>query len=177
MLAIVVGLAVGGCANRETDQADPFAADVAQARSRASSDLQRAILEDGQVSRAEYEEAVDAYVDCLNSRGVPAAKTLNSGGYYDYATQGQGDISSTMFSCATGTVADIDYLYTERLRNPQHLPEAVIMAACLVRKGEAPTGYSADDYSADEAASFANAPFDADKSEAFSLCSVNPNSP
>lgn len=176
-VAILASLLVCSCGKTDAPAQDPFAGDVARAQSRVTSDFQRSVLADGQVSRAEYEQAVDLYISCLNSNGVPAAKNLNAGGYYDYAVPGQSDVSSQMMKCAQGTVAEIDYLYTERLRNPQHQPENVIMASCLVRKGAAPKGYSGDQYASDEADSFKHAPFNADTNEAFALCSVNPSAP
>ena len=174
--AVVSCLLIAGCGGTQADPSDPYAAEIENARARVTSDFQREVLADGQITRAEYERAVDLFVECLVSHGVAAAKVVNSGGYYDYSTPGDGDVGQPMMECAQGTVTEIEYLYTERLRNPQHLPENVIVAACLVRLGAAPAGYTGDQFTSDQADSFQHAPFDPD-TDAFRRCLVNPATP
>lgn len=130
----------------------PWAAEFNLAYRSTTNTLAHQILAKGSITRADFAQVTHAYTSCMAQHGLTA--TINGPG-------GQGSISTTagkspdlstvnlaLAACDSG-FAEVSALNWEILRNPQHLNENDIMAACLVREKVVPSTYTPADYAAD----------------------------
>jgi hypothetical protein len=140
-IGALVGLAMSACGSGTSEAPDPWRAEVLNARSQATSDFERAVLSDGQISRAEYEESVHRYVSCMKSSAVDMLAQLQPSGFYAYRSTDYSDAAND--TCAKGTTLLVEALYVARSRNPQRRDEDDLVADCLIRRGLAPKGFSA----------------------------------
>ena len=69
---------------------------------------QEAALVDGTVTRAEYEEAFDRFVDCMSEAGEPVTGINRSGTVIDYVTTGTAAASGVDLVCYTGQFELVD---------------------------------------------------------------------
>jgi hypothetical protein len=170
LVAWAAGCGDGG--DSEGVSANPYRADLEEARSQATSDLERDVLDDLEIERHEYEEAVDAYVSCMRGRGV-TIETHDQSGYYIYETVGIVE-ESVKAQCRVGTIDLIEGLYVDQLMNPDRLDINVVIRTCLVRHDVVDDSYSVDDLSRDLEDGFTAAPFAADD-ERLDGCLANPS--
>lgn len=143
-MALLLILLVG-CSAAPTSPVGAWAEEVAEAQRNATSDFEREVLADGEVDRAEYEEAVDRYIECMQGAGVSISKT-DMGPYFGYDLVGD----TTLFDqvdpeCSKGTKGLIESLYVDMYMNPENRPIQDVMAECLVRIGAAPEGFNGED--------------------------------
>lgn len=149
---------------------DPYRARYAEALRAATSDFERAVLEDGEVTRSEYEEAVDQYVACMADAGIETG-LHDEGGYYSYSFTKTPDLETTSDRCAEGTTLLVAGLYVDQLTNPGAEDYDELIVACLIRAGLAEADYSAAQFDAD--ARDGTLPFD-DTAPGFDACMANP---
>ncbi|HHW83334.1 MAG TPA: hypothetical protein GX743_05895, partial [Actinomycetales bacterium] len=71
---------VAGCSAVEEE--NPWADTIREWESRASSDFEREVLSDGEITEAEYREAVDRMITCARDQGVEVSVT-ESGYFYE----------------------------------------------------------------------------------------------
>ncbi|MDO5495336.1 MAG: hypothetical protein Q4G64_06455 [bacterium] len=122
-------------------EADPWAAAFEAARAEATSDFERQVLEDNEVTRAEYEEGVALYLECLRDRGFQASATEVNGSY-SYMIEGGGeDVDTASHECAIGTTWVIAPLYGAISGNPDNTDPNQQSAECFVRNGLAEPGF------------------------------------
>lgn len=127
---------------------DPYAAAVQAAREAATSDFERKALQDGHVSRAEYEEATSLYVECLTENGWPTIR-VEQDGIYAYQVEGraEGDAWDTADArCRQGTVDVIEPLYVDSTINPNSQDFVDLVVACLKEHGIVEPSYSKNDF-------------------------------
>lgn len=140
LTTVIAGMGAGCSAPSPTS--DPYAEDFRQAKELATSDFERVVLEDGKVTRSEYEEAMQRYVSCISDSG--SSVTLKEqGGYYVYQVSGDIEHYDQISEiCARGTTALIEPLYVDVLTNPDKLDPDEALARCYVAAGlvEAPFG-------------------------------------
>ncbi len=108
VLVAVVGvcLAVSACADAaQSDESDAIARIIAESDGGASQ-FQQNVLADGEVSFAEYEQAIDAAIGCMRDQGstVIGPTPIMDGRYINYCVQ-----------LAPGVDADIELCETEFL--------------------------------------------------------------
>ncbi len=143
LATVIAGVSVGCSGPQPTP--DPYSEDFRQAKELATSDLERAVLEDGKVTRSEYEEAMQRYVACIGDGG--SSVTLKEqGGYYVY--QVSGDIEhydQISEGCARGTTVLIEPLYVDVLTNPDRLDPDEALARCYVAAGLVAAPFGAQD--------------------------------
>jgi hypothetical protein len=137
-------LLLSGCSSpAEAD--GPYSDAAREALDRASSDFERGVLSDLNVTRAEYEEAVDRYVRCIEDAGAEV-KPVDQGGYYIYAVGGDtGKYDAVADKCSTGTRALIEPLYLNMITNPDAEDFEDIVVACFERHGGIDETISGDD--------------------------------
>jgi hypothetical protein len=138
---------------------DPYYPEIQQAKSKATTDFEREVLEDSVISRAEYEEAVNRFINCVKDKGLTIS-TQDQSGYYVYKSDQAPNLDEVQNACSRGTKTLIEPLYVERLRNPGKIDSNEIFASCLVKHGLVEGGYTAADAKRDMENSFAGAPFD-----------------
>lgn len=167
----------GGTAVAVPDFSGPWADELAEAYTNATSDFERQALSDGIVTDAEYAEMEERYRACLGRKGI-GFTGFNADGSHDFqAAKGMTAEAANKVAddcSATSGVNTVGMIRNFMRSNPQHLDMATIMASCLVKKGVVPRGYGADDYSRDAPAySFPFLDKDAGRT-ALTTCSVDP---
>lgn len=167
-----VGVAVGGSAltsNRDAGPmtyipaaqiykgpvpnfAGPWAAEFNLAYRSTTDTLAHKILAKESISKADYAQVSHAYTSCMTHHGFTATVTGPGGQGSISAKAGksldQSAVNAAISTCDQG-FAQVSALNYQILRNPQHLNENDIMAACLVRETLVPATYTAADYAAD----------------------------
>lgn len=176
-VALLVGIA--GCAS--ADPADDYWADdywvaeVERVRSQATSDFEREALADGRITRAEYEEATQRFVDCMNDRGVSTTREEQfATGVYQYAVSGSSD--AVWDECEAGTTRIVADIYTSYLVDPEQRGPGVEAAECLQRQGLLPADYEMANAAEDHANLFSAYidHSDIDLIETWMSCYANP---
>lgn len=150
----------------------PYAGDFAAAYQNSKSDLQRKVLADGVITEAEMSALQDAFRACVTTYGITNVSFDVDGSMSlkPPTSWTQDQVNAVVSECGSTTIDGPDLIFNELRRNPQHADEAELMAACLVRVGLAPAGYTAQDYRTD---SPDNYPFDS-KSDKFGKCVSDP---
>ncbi len=171
LAALVVGCS-GSAAND-----GPYAEDFEGARSHATTAFERDVLDDGAISRAEYEEAFQRFGVCLQAAGQDATFETQAG-FMTFSIAGRGrtaqDVDAVVSQCQKGTTELIEPLYISVVRNPQNEYYWDVVVRCLQRKGLVDAAFTAEDYLhyfRDQAGSV---PFDPEGTDA-QLCASNPS--
>lgn len=149
---------------------DPYRARYQDALRSATSDFERAVLADGEVTRAEYEEAVGRYVSCMADSGIEVG-LHEQGGYYTYSFAKTQDVFTTSDRCAEGSTLLVAGLYIAQLTNPGAEDYDELIVACLIRAGLVEASYSAAQLDTD--ARDGTLPFD-DTAPGFDACTADP---
>lgn len=149
-LVVVVVALTAGCSRGEgnaIDPANPYAAEFEQALASASSDFERAVLADGQITAEEWQEAQQKEVSCLTDHGITAwYDTDPLGDSLNFPSiGGEAPDESVLSDCARGTTRQIQSLYEAVRINPAHEDPDDLIAACLRRHGLAPEGFTGQD--------------------------------
>jgi hypothetical protein len=145
-LALVALLA--GCATSQEGLGNPFRADFDQAMAKAS-DYQRSILEDYEITDAEYADARDEFKRCLEDAGFDV--TLHEQGTrMEGIEEGQEEAAdAALVRCMDESLVEVEPLYLEVLENPQNEDRMVLMTDCLKRSGLLAEDVSTNDYATD----------------------------
>ena len=167
VLLMLMSVPLSGCAQTGTqsgsdardavaidapDFSGPWADELTSAYRSATSDFERTALEDGAVSDGEHAEMEQAFRSCLGDKRVDFSG-FDPDGSYEF-TGGKGltndEANKIANDCSVTTgVNTVGMLYSLMRSNPDNLDTATITAACLVRKGVVPEGYTASDYNRD----------------------------
>lgn len=145
-IALALALAATGCGGGgEVAARGPHHDVIVAAAQEATSDFERQVLEDGEITRAEYEEAVHRLVECARDRGTRVTP-LEQDGLYTYEVPISETSDRDMLECSEGTTQVVEALYGDVLRNPRNVDFEELVAECLVRSGLAPEGYDEEQY-------------------------------
>ena len=165
---------LSACSEPPREAADPYAGRVKAAQQQATTAFEKEVFKDGRITRAEYEESVSKYIDCMKSKNVDIAPDVQPGGFYQYAvTNPPPNMDSINDSCSEGIKNLIEPLYVDRLKNPHNQDPNDVTAACLVRHKLVPPSYTGKQFREDLADNFRHASFAADK-PAVQACLANP---
>lgn len=146
LVVLMLGSTAGwlaGCSG-DPSPSDPYSGRVDQALESATTAFERDVLADRQISRAEYEEAVGRYVDCLESHGA-RVDVRDQLGYYVYDVSGTEHIAIVDEhgeECAIGTTVLVEALYVDRMMNPGNIDPLQNIADCLGEKGLVPQSFT-----------------------------------
>lgn len=163
--------AILGC-SAESPEDGPYSARFAEAMQQATSDFEREVLADGVVTRAEYEEAVERYVECMADVGIKVT-LIDQEGYYVYSFAQTPGLDAADIECMRGTTLLVSGLYTDPLKNPGNDDYDEIVVACLKRAGVVDERYTATQFASDSVDH--TLPVD-DEDPALSRCMANPSS-
>ncbi|MDR0285701.1 MAG: hypothetical protein LBI33_12575 [Propionibacteriaceae bacterium] len=176
-LAVVVAVAcLAGCSGDSSDNvtvADQWREqiDTIFANAQNLSDFQRSVLEDYQITDAEYKEGETRFSSCMADLGY--AVTFDSrGGYTESAVNGvgSGDMSKADSQCQDESLLWIQGLYFAMRENPDGLPFAQLVRTCFEREGV----QEGKDLSSDEFDKMINEPDYVPSDVAASLCVLDP---
>lgn len=172
----------GADAGDSTPAGGAYAAQFEQARQAATSDFERDVLADDEITRAEYEEAFQRYVDCMAGKGI-AVGLYDQGGQYFVSVAAEDDEafqreeSEEGGGCVEGTTALISPLYVQILTNPNQEDHTELIVACLIDLGLADPSFTAEQWE-ELTAQGQNAQWPFDKEDhRFSACLLNPSNP
>ena len=133
LLAALV-VATSAC-TPDVEVASPYAVQFEDARRGATTQFEADALADDKISRAEYVEAEQRFVDCIASHGGKV-ELEDQTGYFTYAITGDSELYDTVdIQCAQGTHAVISPLYVDILRNPNRTDFDELTANCLIDVG------------------------------------------
>lgn len=175
--AVLAAFLGSSCSAAPERPDDPYATVIENASAQATSDFERSVFADRQVTRPEYEEAVTRYVRCAHEHGVQLS-TIPQAGYFVYTFPDGGDADAVLSRCVDGTTALIEPIFVATLTNPHRDDMDDLIAACVVRSGLATPGYTGAQIKAEkEAARRAgreiNLPFD-EEDPRFAACMADP---
>lgn len=140
----------------ESDQ-PAWSAQIKEAEASSSSDLEKAILHDGMITAAEAAAARGAFSACMAAYGFQVEWEGDSDahavrqGTSPPTPEEMANLGKREAECTKSTPMLALSLYYQMRRNPQKQDEFTIIAACLVRKGVMPAGYTATDFARDRA--------------------------
>jgi hypothetical protein len=181
-ITVVIALALTGCVGTADTTSTTNGADVAYsaeyraARAAATSDFENKVLADGNISSSEYDEAMNRFFECLESRSLDVTPKRTDAGLYTFDLTGSWDdavVRSAMADCAVGTTEIIEPLYSTIVQNPLKRDVHDVTAECLVAVGFVQAPFTGDDFMREfDTAEFATAVMDDPKG---SRCMQNPN--
>lgn len=148
---IGISLLTGACSSAEETSDGPYAKEIVAAGGEATSDFERSVLSDGEITRAEYEESVQRLVSCAEGRGVKITP-IKQGEVYNYSYPLTETSDEVMLECSAGTTLVIETFYSDMVQNPTNGDYEAMVAACLARSGLAPADYDKEQYLADRSA-------------------------
>lgn len=154
---------LAGCSSNGPADDDPYAEEFAWVIENPASDFEREVLEDGEVTREEYDRAHELFLECMEQTYPPdglyvVSLEVSSSGFYStlvHVPAGTHDnfddnlYGATYDVCAHGTIEEIGHLYMNRELNPERLTLAELMVRCLVDEGVVDSGYTVDNFEAD----------------------------
>ncbi|HEY0218127.1 MAG TPA: hypothetical protein VGC57_17175 [Cellulomonas sp.] len=164
VLGVVLVALLGSCSGTvEHPDAAPtapgWAAEIAQARSEATTAFEIDALADGVVSEAEFQEVRSRLVSCLTGYGYTDVRYSDTGGlaagfppgFLDVGVdEAQRVLDEQNADCAASSgERTVGQLYVAMRRNPDNRDEATILAECLVRRGAVEPGYTGADLDRD----------------------------
>lgn len=124
-----------GCSNTTRLEPSPYASWFEDAQRQATSQFEKDALADGEISRAEYEEAMQRYVACIADNGSNV-ELEDQTGYYIYVISGDTDLYDRVADgCREGTIRFIETLFVETFTNPQNMDFDELTAQCMVALG------------------------------------------
>lgn len=143
VLALIVSpiVLLTGCSDGDDSERGPYYDEVVAASRSAESAFERDVLADGELTRAEYEEAVQRYVSCAADRGVEITP-VRQGSRYAYQMSTDPESDRVALRCSVGTTRTIEALYGDIVANPTNGDYEQLVVRCLIRSGLAPQGYT-----------------------------------
>jgi len=146
LLGILCSCSAGS--GQAADASNPYSAQIKAAAGTTSSEYVRQILADGEISRGELSDAEARVVACLGALGIEASYVTNDWGIDNLTVVGglSTAVSDEVTECQTQWMGPIDQLFWDQYVNPMNQDMNGLIAACLVRKGLAPAGFSGSDY-------------------------------
>lgn len=137
-------LATSAC-TADVEVASPYAVQFEDARRVATTQFEIDALADDKISRAEYVEAEQRYVDCIASHGAKV-ELEDQTGYFVYAITGDIELyDSVSIQCGQGTHALISPLYVDILMNPNRTDFDELTANCLIDVGLVDRAFTKED--------------------------------
>lgn len=157
LAAALLGLSLAGCV--QVPQGSPnagsdgdstaYSTEFRTARAAATSEFELKVLEDDDISSAEYEEAMDLFFECLESRGLEVTPKRTDSGLYTFDLTGSWDdteVNAATTECAAGTSDVIEPLYSAITQNPAKRDIYELTAECLVAVGFVEAPFTGDDF-------------------------------
>lgn len=141
LLAILLACGLSACTAANSDgntsvPDGPYKALILQAKDRVTTEFQKEVLSDGEITRAEYDEAVHRYVKCYADQDIVVQAHINSGGYYQYGVSSPKSVQfqADTNQCWAKNLDGVEDIYIQMLTNPAGIDIVDAEVACL-RKG------------------------------------------
>jgi hypothetical protein len=175
-LALAVLVGTSSCAEPAPKvKSGPYSAEILAAAKTANSDFERKILADGEITEAEYEEAVNKTIACTADHGFQVSKTRTSSGYnYDMVGSTAGD--KAFSDCSAKFSSTIESFYNSQVVNPNNGDFWDLVLKCLKRKEVVPADYTRAKLDQEKRNGFKSSSFDRTNSGDVA-CLQNPSAP
>lgn len=152
-LPALVALAIlgtSGCAAESSVEILPYAAEFEHARSVATSQFEKDVLADDEITSTEFQEAVDRFIACAADRGIEVT-TIPSGRILSFSVDATPEEldrydGSVEPECAAGTRNVLEPLYYMTLLNPEKVPLEQLYAECFLDLGLVEPPFTADQF-------------------------------
>ena len=137
-----------GCAAGEDAPRSPFQADFDQAMT-TTTEFQRSVLEDYEITDAEYSEARNRFKACVEDEGYTLLLEAD-GTRMEGIQDGQEAAADAVFTrCQDENLGFVEPFYYELRENPQNEDRTVLLVDCLQRADVLDESVDADDVLAD----------------------------
>ncbi|MGL5828211.1 MAG: hypothetical protein ACRC0L_01420 [Angustibacter sp.] len=157
-LAISGGVLAGCSAAKEPElPRSKYYSDILQAAKTTDSDFQRVMLEDGVVTRAEYEEAMTATGNCMSKRGYELGKTLQDG-IYILSIVASDAAEKALDQCTAQYSGEVAGFFQGQVSNPERRDFIEDLVSCLIHSKVAPPSYTPREYLVDMDRGFKDSP-------------------
>ncbi|XBH20714.1 hypothetical protein V5R04_10800 [Jonesiaceae bacterium BS-20] len=114
----------------------------------AKSTYVKTMLEDGEITAAEMQDAQGQLISCLTQAGVEASYEDSGYGFGILSFLGEPDQDWWPIEevCRDQWMGNADFLYQDQVINPQNGDLDSLTAECFVRKGLVAPGFTGKDY-------------------------------
>ena len=138
---------MAGCGAQVAEAVNIWDVQIREIYESTESDFVRDVLRDGVITTAEVRESRERFLSCAQDAGLPV--TLWESGD-DWGTAISRELteaeSELEFQCFLQWDGFIQGLYTSIAQNPDGVDRDDLIAACLIRHGLAPEGFTGRDY-------------------------------
>lgn len=144
-------LLVAGCSGGSTEDSGdegrgPYYDDIiAAGQEPGISDFERSVFEDGEITRAEYEEAVQNLVACADARGVKVG-IERQGQMYSYSHIASPGAGPVVDACSEEHTMQIEPLYSSVVNNPEKRDPEEVLVECFIASGLVSADYTVKKY-------------------------------
>jgi len=155
----------------------PWAAEFSELYSKATTDFERAVLEDGAITDQEFAEMSERFRSCLSAANIEFSGFESDGSFEAQTPDSlEGAAAHDKFSQCGKDAGEpgIGALHAWIARNPDNQDEGTIVVACLVREGLVNSDYSSEDWARDVATSPVPAFVPDDQQEKYNGCTADP---
>ena len=145
---VIAGMCFGGCSPEPQEPAtksNAYTREFAQALEHARSDFVKEVLADDEISVAEFDEALNSMVDCLQTAGIDAIIEESDSGVGQVIWPTDHEDMAAVRKCEQEWDGGIIQLYRLVWENPNNVPIEDIQAACLVQEGMVPKGFTGEE--------------------------------
>lgn len=149
MGAAVIAWSLVGCSGGTHPSSNPSPwADAFAEASKTESSYVQSVLADGKVTASELSDAQGHVIQCLADAGIEAKYQTDEWGQPMLTTPNELNEQQLEidFACENQWMGSIGILYWGVLTNPDRLSPSDAIAACLVRNGLAPAGFTGKDW-------------------------------
>jgi len=140
-------MVLAGCSTT-AQPSGPYAAEYAAAIQAAKSDYVRQILQSGHITTADMKDTEQHVVTCMKAAGIGASYVTDEWGIDGLQIVGALNSAQELAQkqCSEQWMGPIAALYINQYTNPNNEDWNGLIAACLVRKGLVPAGFTGQDY-------------------------------
>jgi len=176
LAVLAVSAVVSGCSGASEESAPAptgaYAARIAELEGEIVSDLEREILSDGTITRAEYEEAHTRLVQCVEDGGGSVQLLADEYGFYTYQVDGASE--QVFLSCEPGTTGVVAGLFRDMTVNPADDDFLTLVRDCLADAGVVEPGTTVEQLQAEFFGDSPPALADPAVAEQFAACFTDP---
>lgn len=148
VVGVFLALSLAGCVAPQDEAVainDAWEPQLRELQRTITAEFPSQVLEDLVISPAEYEEATNRYVGCMQDQGIDAAK-VPEGDFYGFSLPTSPTAEAVEADCYLKFMDGIAGMYVSITTNPANEDFFALMAECLVRSGVVGPDFDADAY-------------------------------
>lgn len=146
LLLLVAGCSGGSAEESGNEGRGPYYDDIiAAGQEPGISVFERSVFEDGEITRAEYEEAVQNLVACADTQGVKVG-IEPQGQMYSYSHIASPGAGPVVDACSEEHTMQIEPLYGSVVNNPEKRDPEEVLVECFIASGLVSADYTVERY-------------------------------